>query len=289
VTGCPTVVTLYDTIPFIYPQYLPSPRARWMFRMAMRLAARRADLILTISEAAAGDLRRFLPLANTAVEVTPLAADGHFAPIDDQDALARWKRDAGLPPEYVLYLGINKPHKNLARLVRAWGRVRGEWGAAAGLLPALVLAGREDPRYSEVRDTVRDLGLGGSVHFAGEIADADLPRLYAGATLFVFPSLYEGFGLPVLEAMASGAPVACANCSSLPEIVGEAGAMFDPEDEIAIADTILMLLREPDRLREYRLAGLARAGSFSWARTAELTLDAYRRALQPATEIPTED
>ena len=289
VVGCPTVVTLYDTIPFIYPGYLPSGRARWFFQTATRLAARRVDRVLTISQAAAGDLARFLSLDDAGITVTPLAADERFQPIEDDAAVEHWKREAGLPPRYVLYLGINKPHKNLARLVRAWRRVREAWNEDWGERPALVLAGREDPRYPEAREAVRDAGLEEDVHFAGEIADADLPRLYAGATLFVFPSLYEGFGLPVLEAMACGTPVACANRSSLPEIVGEAAATFDPEDEGDMAATILALLRDPNRLEDGRRAGLARAGEFSWERTARLTVEAYRQTLQSATGTPRED
>jgi glycosyltransferase involved in cell wall biosynthesis len=287
--GCPTVVTLYDTIPFIYPEYLASRRARWLFQRATRLAAQRADQVITISQAAAGDLLRYLPLKPADITVTPLAAEGRFQPHENRDAIGRWKQAAGLPPRYVLYLGINKPHKNLVRLVRAWHSICQQWETGWGERPTLVLAGREDPRYPEVRDAVREMKLEDAVHFAGDVADIDLPWLYAGATLFVFPSLYEGFGLPVLEAMACGAPVACSNRSSLPEIVGEAAATFEPEDEPDMAATILELLRDPTRQAACRQAGLARAAGFSWERTAQLTLDAYRQALQPSTDTPTED
>ena len=277
--GCPTVVTLYDTIPFLFPEYLPSGWARWFYPRAMRLAAGRSGLILAISEAAADDLSHFLSLESSSVLVTPLAADTRFRPVEDRMALERWKQAAGLPPRYVLYLGINKPHKNLARLVRAWRLVSDAWETAWGDLPALVLAGKEDPRYPDARQAVDEAKLEQSVIFLGDVPDQDLPELYNGAILFVFPSLYEGFGLPVLEAMACGVPVACSNRSSLPEIVGPAAMTFNPEDEHEMAEAIVTLLRDPMELDRRRRLGLAQSRQFSWRRTAQFTLDAYRRLL----------
>ena len=162
---------------------------------------------------------------------------------------------------------------NLVRLVQAWG----------ALPPAvrdghmLVLAGWEDPRYSEVRECVSQLGLAAQVRFLGGVESEDVPLLYAGALGFVFPSVYEGFGLPVLEAMASGAPVACAHSSSLPEIVGEAALTFDPENVKAIRDALGRLLTEPDLRQRLGSEGRLRAENYTWRRTAAETLDVYRQ------------
>ena len=278
-TGRPTIVTLYDAIPFIYPEYLPSGPARWLFRAGTRLAARRASVILTISDAAKRDLQRFLAPNAPDFVVTPLAADERFRPVVDQAAVTDWARKRGLPARYALYLGINKPHKNLERLVRVWQRVCSRWQKEWGDLPALVLAGREDPRYPGARQAVAEAAMGDRIHFAGDIPDREMPLLYNGASLFVFPSLYEGFGLPVLEAMACGVPVACADRASLPEIVGSAAVTFDPEEEDDILHAILSMLSNPDMLKRRRELGIQRARHFSWTRTAELTLDAYLRAL----------
>ena len=277
--GRPTVVTMYDAIPFIYPQYLPSAWARLSYRLSAKLASRRAARILAISQSDADDLARYLGIPQRRISVTPLAADRRFAPMVDRDAVARWRHEAGLPERYVLYLGINKPHKNLERLVRAWHIVRRRWPAGHGDPPALVLAGREDRRFPEARQTVQDAGLEGAVRFLGDVSDDWLPWLYNGAELFVFPSLYEGFGLPVLEAMACGLPVACSNRSSLPEIVGAAAVTFDPMSVEEMAAGLHGLLVDADERSRRAALSLQEATRFSWQRTAIQTMEAYRQVV----------
>ncbi len=179
-----------------------------------------------------------------------------------------------LPRDYLLYLGSNKPHKNLVRLVEAW-RIVVASGVQAADVP-LVIAGAWDARYPEARQRVDTLGLADRVLFLGPVADADLPALYAGARAFVFPSLYEGFGLPVLEAMACGAPVICADGSSLPEVAGEAALLVDARDVEALATAIRRVLADADLAGELRRRGVQQAARFSWAQTAQRTLEVYR-------------
>jgi len=143
----------------------------------------------------------------------------------------------------------------------------------------LVIAGHWDPRYPQARRKAAELGLEDNVVFLGEVAEADVPALYAGAELFLFPSLYEGFGLPVLEAMACGTPVVCSNTSSLPEIVGEAAITFDPVDVAEMAGAIAKALADEGLRREMVEQGLAQASKFSWERTARKTLALYREVL----------
>jgi alpha-1,3-rhamnosyl/mannosyltransferase len=231
---------------------------------------RSSSRIVAISESTKRDLSRFFAGSRGKTTVVPLATDERFRPVGGsplQEALHRLR----LPKRYILYMGINKPHKNLAFLLRVFAKV--------GTDAKLVLAGKEDPRYSQAREEAKRLGLEDRVVFLGDIDDSDLPMLYSGVELFVFPSLYEGFGLPVLEAMACGTPVVCSGASSLPEIVGDAAVTLDPEDEAAWAATIAELLENEDFRRELSKKGLKRAGQFSWEDTARETVGIYRSVL----------
>jgi alpha-1,3-rhamnosyl/mannosyltransferase len=183
-----------------------------------------------------------------------------------------------LPPRYVLYLGSNKPHKNLERLVRAWERLIQSHDAPFDL-PHLIIAGHHDPRYPEARRMVRQRGLEGSVQFVPNVAEADMAALYSGAEMFVFPSFYEGFGLPPLEAMACGAPVLCAASSSLPEVVGDAAHTFDPYNFVELAESLRWLLDHASVRDHLRAKGFEQARAFSWERTARATLDVYESVL----------
>jgi alpha-1,3-rhamnosyl/mannosyltransferase len=184
----------------------------------------------------------------------------------------------GLPPRYVLYLGMNKPHKNLARLVEAWAQARRQATTEAAADPSIqmVIAGREDARYPQARQAAERLAA--DVRFLGAVAEADMPALYSGATLFVFPSLYEGFGLPVLEAMACGAPVACSTAPSLLEIVGDAALTFDPLDVNEMASVLTRALSDEALRRRLGRQGQAQAAGFTWRRAAAETLLVYRQA-----------
>jgi glycosyltransferase involved in cell wall biosynthesis len=268
---CQSVMTFYDVVPLLYPEYLPSWWAKPLFNLTARLALRRAAGIITISQSARDDLLSFFSLPKRKVWVTPLGVDQRFKQLKDE-LIADLRQRYRLPPRYILHLGINKPHKNLVHLLEVFSRLDTE--------TKLLLAGREDARYPQAHQVAEQLSLAKRVLFLGEVADDDLPLLYSGATLFVFPSLYEGFGLPVLEAMACGTPVVCSNSSSLPEIVGDAAIMLDPLDQEAWLATIRELLQSEALREKMRAKGLQRARMFSWEETARRTWEAYLRILR---------
>ena len=265
--GVPTVVTLHDLIPLHYPR-LFTPAQRLVYRVATRLAVRAARCIVAVSAAAAQDIERLLDVAAERIAIIPEAADPALRP-RSPEAITAVRRRLALPPRYALYVGSNKPHKNLVRLIEAWARVR--TGGAV-----LVIAGVWDLRFPEAQQRAATLGVGDSVHFLGPVAEADLPALYGGALLFVFPSEYEGFGLPVIEAMACGVPVACSTAASLVEVTDEATLHFAPHDVEAMATAIGALLTDAGLRADLSQRGAARAAQFSWVTAARSTLAVYR-------------
>jgi len=273
---CPTVVTVFDIIPHLYPAYLPSRKARLAFEVSLRLSLWTAHRVIAPSLASAVDLYQHYGVPLHRTSVIPLAAAREFCPLDGAEVQATLA-SLDLRRPYALYLGTNKPHKNLPRLVEAWARVMREW-PEANHRPVLVIAGPEDPRYPEARERADALGLGQAVRWLGPVAEEALPALYAGADLFVFPSLYEGFGLPVLEAMACGTPVACAHTPALRELVDDNAALFDPLDVEEMAQVIGDLLRDAAARRALAERGAERATAFTWERTARATLTVYHEA-----------
>jgi len=268
--GAPTVLTHYDLIPLHFPLHV-SPRARLLFRVTLRLALHTAQHVVAISEASRRDLLAAFSIAPERVSTTVLASDPRFQP-QPAAVIAAVRSRYALPESFVLYLGSNKPHKNLVMLLDAYAQL-------SPSAPPLVIAGAWDDRYPEAKQTAAALELGAHVCFLGPIDDADLPALYAAATCFVFPSRYEGFGLPVLEAMACGTPVVCSNVSSLPEVAGDAALLFDPTDATAMAQTIAQLLDDSELRSSLHTRGLAQAARFTWECTAAHTLDVYRKLL----------
>lgn len=271
--GAPTILTIYDLIAMLHPQTV-SARARLLFRLTTRLALRTAQQVITISEATRQDLLRHFPIPAERVTAIPLAADPRFQP-QPGEVIEATRRKYNLPEHYLFYLGINKPHKNLLRLIKAYARLSPVPGPQSPV-PPLLIAGAWDDRYPETKERVSELNLGERVRFLGPVDDADLPALYSGCEIFVFPSLYEGFGLPVLEAMACGAPVMCSNASSLPEVAGDAALLFDPLDVESIAAALRRAIEDGNLRRSLAERSLAQAVNFSWARTAEETLAIYR-------------
>jgi glycosyltransferase involved in cell wall biosynthesis len=267
----PVVVTVYDLIPLLFPGVV-SPWARLLFRWMTALALRVASHVIVISQATRRDLLAFYRLSPQKVTAIHLAADPGFHPLSCT-RVERVRRKYALPEEYVLYLGINKPHKNLVRLIDAFSCITRHHT----LRFALVIAGAWDSRYLEPKERVKALGLENAIRFLGPVPEEDLPALYAGAVLFVFPSLYEGFGLPVLEAMACGVPVACSDISSLLEVCGDAVLYFDPGDVESIAEVLCSAMTNPDLRATLQERGLTRTAQFSWEQTARETLDLYRR------------
>jgi len=268
---CPSVVTIYDLLGLHLPQTL-SRQGRLFYRVAMGLAVRTSHRIITISRNAQEAITRAYNIPPTRISVTPLAADARFCP-QTEAAVVVVRATYGLPARYLLYVGANKPHKNLERLVQAWARVTPQQPAV------LLLAGHYDPRYPQVQQMAAAPALRDRLMRIQNVAEADLPALYAGATAFVFPSFYEGFGLPPLEAMACGVPVICAHAGSLPEVVGDAAVVFDPYAVDELAAVIQRVLDAPALRADLRERGLQRAQAFSWEQTARQTLAVYE-ALQ---------
>jgi alpha-1,3-rhamnosyl/mannosyltransferase len=284
---CRSITTLYDAIPRLFPAEV-SPRARRLFDLLTRLAIRASDGILAISASARDDLAAAYAIPAGRIAVTPLAADPRMRPQPD-GAIAAVRAKYGLPGRYVLSLSSNKPHKNLVSLIEAWGQLletRGRGGALFSPArprapsPVLAIAGHWDPRYPEARAAAERLALGERVRWLPGVAEADLPALYSGAEVFAFPSRYEGFGLPALEALACGAPVLCCDTSSLPEVVG-AAALRVATSPAALADGLARLMGDSELRAHLRAAGPARAAQFSWRQTAVATLAAYERAGTP--------
>ena len=290
--GIPSLLTVYDLIPVRYPTY-SSPRARFFSRWMTRLALRAARHVIAISEFTRRDFMAEFGLQPEQITAIPLAADPAFRP-QPPEAIAALRARYDLPERFVLYLGSNKPHKNLTRLVEAWQMADGGWQAANC---KLVIAGAWDERYPEARELANSSGAKASPEngqppassfqlpvWLGPMSEADLPALYSAATAFVFPSLYEGFGLPVLEAMACGTPVICSNTSSLPEVAGapsagsgpSAALLVDPLDTAALADALRLVLTDDGLRAELRRRGLARVARFTWQQTAAATLAIYR-------------
>jgi glycosyltransferase involved in cell wall biosynthesis len=241
-------------------------------RALVPLAARRSRRLLVDAESTRGDLERHLGIAPEKVDVAPLAARVPAGPEVTPEAELRERLELGERP-LVLSLSAKRPHKNLARL----------FGAVAAMeperRPVVVVPGYPTPHEEELRELARELGIAELVRMPPWLPGADLEGLYRAAACVVFPSLYEGFGLPVLEAMARGVPVACSNRSSLPEVAGDAALTFDPEDTEAIRSAMERLLTDPTLAGRLREAGRERAALFTWERTAELTAGTYRRAL----------
>ena len=259
--GVPTVLTCYDLIPLVWQQYF-SAANRLIYRLAHMLALRAARVVITLSQSARSDLVRHFGIDPGRIHVTPVAADAHFKP-QPSPAINAVREKFALPERYVLYFGSNKPHKNLARLV----------DAITQMPITLVIGGTWDERFPQAQQRAKELNA--SVRFIGQVNDDDLPALYSGATVFAFPSFYEGFGLPPLEAMACGTPVICSNTSSLPEVVGDAALQVNPNDVNEIAAAIARVLDDPGLRDEMRDKSLARAAQFSWERTARETLAIY--------------
>src|SRR3954465_1413183 len=236
-----SVVTIHDCIHLMFPQYLPNRAAYTYARLAMWSAARRSDCILTVSQASKRDILPFFPVPPEKIEVIYNAIDERFSIEPNEEAVARVRERYQLDQRFVLYVGNIKPHKNLVRLIEAFAALR--QGELDDL--KLLIIGDEISKLPALRRAVHSLKLHKHVRFLGYQPDDTLAILYRLASVFVFPSLYEGFGLPPLEAMASGTPVVTSNVSSAPEVVGDAALLIDPTDPRAIAGAITRLLDDP--------------------------------------------
>ena len=275
-TPTKVVVTIHDLIHLLFPEFLPHPLALPYARLLLRRAVRRADRILTVSAATASDLERHLGVARERIDVVWNGVDDAFRRRREPAGLAPELDGLGLAPGYFLFLGNPKPHKNLERVVRAFARLPPDGRR-------LVVAGAADTAdAAAIHLWARELALGERLIVLGRIAQDRLPALVQGALALVFPSLYEGFGLPLVEAMAAGTPVIASTTPALVEIAGGAAELVDPLDVGAIAGAMALLAADPGRCSALGRAGLERADAFRWESTAAGTLAVYQRVLAGA-------
>ena len=267
---CPVVVTVHDLAPVVLPQHQGGPFTRLYTALALA-GVRRARLILADSEFTRNQVLQVLGLPAECVRVVYLGGPRSARASRGGSDSATVRQRHGLDRDYVLYFGGFEWRKNVPALVRAFAQVPGE--------PLLAIGGAAQQAAAELRTLAASLGIGERVRLLGPLAEEEKPDLCAEASLFVFPSLFEGFGLPPLEAMAWGAPVLCSGRTSLPEIVGDAGLLFDREDEPGLARLIQCTLADEPLRQDLRRRGREQAARFTWRRCARETMAAYRAAL----------
>ena len=271
---CPIVTTIHD----LAFEHLPQTfnRRSWMqLRLTVRHTARRAAHIITVSEYSRQDISATYGVEPARITVTPEAAASHFAPVTNESELKRVRKSYGIQRDYILSLCSIQPRKNLVRLIEAYSDLRQAHPDV--LLPQLVLAGKKGWLESEVFRCAELSPFKSDILFTGYVPDTDLPALYSAAICFAYPSYFEGFGLPVLEAMQCGTPVIAGNQTSLPEIVGDTGILFDPFSREDLRKALALLINDPSVRATLRLQGIERARIFNWITTARSTLQVYEQ------------
>jgi len=270
------VVTIHDIIHLLYPQFLPNRAALVYARVMIRRALRRADRIITVSYNSKRDLVDYFGIVPSQVDVIYNGVSPEFRPDVSEGERDRVARKYGLHRPYLLFLGGEKPHKNVQNVVRAFGEAR---RMRTDLPHVLALAGPMPKNPARIDALISALDLSVAIARPGRIEDEDLPGLFAGADALLYPTLYEGFGLPVVEAMACGTPVLTSSTSALQEIAGGYAYLVDPLDVDAIARGILLLATDPKLRADFVELGRKRALDFSWDKAAERTLEVYAEAL----------
>ncbi len=275
-TPCKSVVTIHDCIHLRFPKYLPNRIGYAYAWSSMWMATHRASRVLTVSEASKRDILRYYSIPDRRIEVIHNAIDDRLGETPSTEDIERVRERYQLNAPYVLYAGNIKPHKNLERLIEAFHTLRQDPDLAH---VKLLIIGDEVSKYATLRRAVHRYKLHKHVRFFGFVPDKTLAVLYRLARVFVFPSLYEGFGFPPLEAMAAGAPVITSNVSSLPEVVGDAALLIDPLDPAAIANAMRRVLMDSDLREDLRQRGLRRVQEFSWERSVRRVREIYDEVL----------
>jgi glycosyltransferase involved in cell wall biosynthesis len=274
VLPCPSVVTFHDMTFFLFPE-LHTRLKRLFFPNAIRFSARAANALIAVSESTRRDAIRLLKLPPEKIWTVPLGVTPDYHPVRDPVLLGSTRQKYHLPDRFLLFVGTVEPRKNLPLLLRVYRRL-----VDTGLEIPLVIVGRLGWMYDQVFALIETLGLKERIHFAGYLPDQDLPMIYNLAELLVYPSIYEGFGLPPLEALACGTPVITTAVSSLPEHVGEGGLLVPPGDEQALFQALQQTITDPQLRQELARRGPPQAAQFTWKRTAQATLQVYQRVLQ---------
>lgn len=275
----PTVVTVHDVIPILLPAYRDALHTRLYMQLVAR-AARQAKAVLTVSQASKEDIVSTLGIPAERIHVTYNAVDASFTPVSDQSVLDGVRDSYGIGGDFLLYFGGFDRRKNVDRIVQAYATARTRFGKPHQLVIAgsMHLVGHR--LYPDPRPLVAKLDLERDVVVTGRISEDEKAVLYSAATVFVFPSLYEGFGMPVLEAMACGTPTITSNVSSLPEVAGDAALLVEPTSVEAIAEAMVRAVNESGLREDLRARGLQRAKQFSWEESAARTLEVYRQVVE---------
>jgi len=273
---CPVVVSVHDLSFEHLPQTF-NRRSRTQLRLTVRHSVKKAARILTLSEHTRRDMIETYGTSPERITAIPLAAPSYFGRVREERELQRVRHIYGIEGDYILCVSSIQPRKNLPRLVRAYESLRNKRGP--GKLPKLVLVGKCAWLYDETLRSIEEGRMKDSVILTGYVPQSDLPALYSGSICFVYPSYFEGFGLPPLEAMKCGTPVIAGNRTSLPEVVGDAGILVDPFDVNAIAAAIERLVDDPDLRQQLSVKGVARSRLFDWNETARRTLNVYEQVV----------
>jgi glycosyltransferase involved in cell wall biosynthesis len=282
-SSCPTVVTVHDLSFLRHPSAF-RPFNRTYLSLITQASTRRAARVIAVSASTRQDVITLCGVPAEKVVVVPNGVTPEFSPADPAEVSA-FRQRKGLPERYILFLGTLEPRKNLVRLLDAYALLHARaQGASAPAVPPLVIAGGKGWFYQEIFARVSALGLIGQVTFPGFVPAEELPWWYRGAALFVYPSLFEGFGLPVLEAMACGTPTITSRASSLPEVAGDGAIMVDPEDVEDLAEAMYQVLTTPDLARQLHATGLRQASRFPWSLTAAATREVYRSVLSSSID-----
>jgi glycosyltransferase involved in cell wall biosynthesis len=269
------VVTIHDIIHLLYPEFLPHAVAFFYASRMIKRSLARGDRIIAGSHNTKSDLLQHFDVDAAKIQVVYYGVADRFRQRVPEPEKQEMLSELGLTAPYILFVGNPKPHKNLDNVVRAYAKARELHDFDA----ALVCVGGDGPETVRVKEKAKQLGIAEHVRFTGRLADKYLPAVYQGADLFVYPTLYEGFGLPVVEAMASGVPVITSNKSALKEVAEGYAELVNPVDVGQMADSIAHCLRDSEHRATLARLGLRRAADFQWQRTAEQTLEVYRSAL----------
>ncbi len=272
-TRCPTIVTMYDLSFIHFPDRFPRLQRLYLTMMSRR-SCRRARHIITISESGRQDVHQFFDVPLERITVVYPGVDSVYKPLPADDVTV-FRQAKQLPNRFLLHVGTLQPRKNIPVLLKAFTRVIKDSARSDDL--HLILAGGKGWLFDEIFRLVEQLGIQTWVHFTGYVPDDELPLWYNAATAFVFPSVYEGFGMPVVEAMACGTPVIASNASSIPEAAGTAALLFAPQDMDGLVEAITAVIHSPSRQQEMRQAGLRQAARFSWERAGEETAVVYQQ------------
>ncbi len=272
--GCARVVSIHDLSLLLHPE-THRPAAVSRARRRLPLIAKAADMIITCSESVKQEICGHLRVNADKVVVTPYAARDQFKPVAKEDA-AQVRQRLGIDEQFILFVGTIEPRKNLIVLIKAFAELL----RTTTLRPQLVLAGNQGWLNEELFSCIRESGVGDRICFPGYVDDDDLAALYSACSVSVYPSIYEGFGLPPLEAMACGAPVITTNIPAITETVGSAAVLVSPTDVQALTKSITEVLTDPNQRQRLAEAGVRQAAQFSWEKTAKATLEVYLEAMK---------